>query len=78
MPKYQTTVHMDMQLPEHDHCRYCGDPIRYGEEFCYDYCRELFIEQEKADKKKDIKFYAMIATTLGGLFIAGVLMKLYL
>lgn len=68
----------NMQLPDHDHCKYCGDPIRYGDEFCDDYCKELFKAQEREDRNKDLRFYGLIAGSLGALFIVGILIKLFL
>ncbi len=46
-----------VRLPEHSHCRYCGDPVPFGEEYCNDSCRDAEIERERKDKMRDMLFY---------------------
>ena len=58
-------------LPNHSHCRYCGNPIAYSEEFCDDDCRELFKAEESMERKKDILFYGMIALSLVAILAVG-------
>ena len=58
-------------LPNHSHCKYCGNPIAYGEEYCDDDCRELFKAEESVERKKDILFYGLIAASLVAILIAG-------
>ena len=33
-------------MPEHSHCKFCGDPVPFGEEYC-----------EAAEKRRDMLFY---------------------
>ena len=65
-------------LPDHSHCRYCGDPIPYGEEFCDDDCRELLKAEEASERKKDIIFYGMIAVSLLAILAAGAILRIVL
>ena len=37
-------------LPNHSHCRYCGNPTPYGEEYCDDDCRALFKAEESMER----------------------------
>ncbi|MGN1044916.1 MAG: DUF2116 family Zn-ribbon domain-containing protein [Candidatus Methanomethylophilaceae archaeon] len=55
---------MALRLPEHSHCAYCGDPVRYGEEFCNDGCREKKRIDDRRTLVKDFVFYATVAAAL--------------
>lgn len=46
-----------VKLPDHSHCRYCGDPIPFGEEYCDDGCRKADHDRESREKLKDSLFY---------------------
>ena len=62
-------------LPNHDHCKYCGDPINFGDSYCDDDCERLYIAQQKAERAKDIRFYGLIAVSLIAIFVIGVIVK---
>lgn len=47
-----------VRLPDHSHCKYCGDPVPFGEEYCNDACRNAEAERERKDKMRDVLFYA--------------------
>lgn len=64
-----------MQLPEHEHCKYCGDPVPVGEEYCDNNCKELFIESEKAEKRKDRRFYILIGASLVAILLIGIMLR---
>ena len=45
-------------MPEHSHCKFCGDPIPFGEEYCDEECRKNEAAREAAEKwmaEKSIK-----------------------
>lgn len=46
-----------IRLPEHSHCKFCGDPIPFGEEYCTEECRHREIAREAAEKRKERMFY---------------------
>ncbi len=46
-----------MRLPEHSHCKFCGDPVPFGEEYCDEECRRAEAEREAAEKRRDMLFY---------------------
>lgn len=50
---------MALRLPEHSHCRYCGDPISFGEEYCNEQCKTSYYRREADDKRKDNMFYIL-------------------
>ena len=63
-------------LPNHSHCKYCGNPIAYGEEYCDDDCRELFKAEESVERKKDILFYGAIAVSLVAILAVGAIIRM--
>jgi predicted nucleic acid-binding Zn ribbon protein len=58
-------------LPNHSHCKYCGDPIPFGNEYCDDDCRELYLAEKSVERKKDIIFYGLIAASLIVILVIG-------
>jgi len=62
-----------VKLPEHSHCLFCGDPVPFGESFCNDECRRSLEEDTAAEKKKDLRFYALIAGSLAAIVMAGII-----
>ena len=58
-------------LPNHSHCRYCGDPGPFGSEYCDDDCRELHDAEKSVERKKDIIFYGLIAVSLVAILVVG-------
>lgn len=64
-----------MLLPEHSHCKYCGDPIKEGLEYCNDECKNSFNAEAAAEKRKDYKFYAIIAISLIAILAVGAIIK---
>ena len=62
-------------LPDHSHCRYCGNPIEYGEEFCDEDCVALYKAEESVERKKDIIFYGAIAVSLVAILVVGAILR---
>lgn len=48
---------MALRLPEHSHCKYCGDPVKFGDEYCNEGCRSAYNIRESDSKRKDNLFY---------------------
>ena len=63
-----------VSLPNHSHCRYCGDPVPFGNDYCDEDCRELHIAEKSMERKKDIIFYGMIAGSLIAILIVGMVL----
>lgn len=55
---------MALKLPEHSHCMHCGDPVRFGEDFCDMRCRDAHAKDEKRARMRDFAFYATVAVAL--------------
>lgn len=62
-------------LPNHSHCKYCGDPVPFGDDYCDDDCRELYRAEKSVERKKDIMFYGMIAGSLVAILIIGTVLR---
>ena len=65
-----------LRLPEHSHCRYCGDPIRFGQEFCDDECRAAETARVKTEKRKEYLFWGSAAVVCIIIMAIGTAMKL--
>ncbi len=46
-----------IRLPEHSHCKFCGDPIPFGDEFCDNACRADEATRVKKERNKEIAFW---------------------
>jgi len=49
------------KLPDHGHCENCGDPVPFGERFCSDACSDAYAKEDRDEKSKDVRFYAILA-----------------
>ncbi|MBR4505034.1 MAG: DUF2116 family Zn-ribbon domain-containing protein [Candidatus Methanomethylophilaceae archaeon] len=63
------------RLPDHSHCKYCGEPIEFGKEYCGEICEESFRERERGDRRKEIAFYAAAAVSVIVILAAGFLLR---
>ncbi len=45
------------RLPDHSHCKFCGDPIPFGQEYCDDTCRERDRGRTDDEKRRERMFY---------------------
>ena len=61
-------------LPNHSHCKYCGNPVTFGDEYCDDDCRQLYAAEESMEKRKDIIFYGLIGGSLIVILIVGMVL----
>ena len=65
-----------LRLPEHSHCIYCGDPIPFGEEYCNDECRRNEELRQKAEKRKEYRFWGSAGVVIVIVLVLGVLLSL--
>lgn len=63
------------RLPDHSHCKFCGDPIPFGEEFCDDTCRENLAERERKERNKEIRFWGSAALVIVVVIVVAVIVK---
>ncbi len=57
------------RLPEHSHCRFCGDPLPFGEEYCDDECRAGEARRDAAEKRRDMLFYVSAVAVIAALIV---------
>ncbi|MBR2255137.1 MAG: DUF2116 family Zn-ribbon domain-containing protein [Candidatus Methanomethylophilaceae archaeon] len=62
-----------LRLPEHSHCRFCGDPVPFGQEFCDDDCKREYDRREAKDKQKDILIAVGAGAVIVVILVAGLL-----
>ena len=60
-------------MPEHSHCKFCGDPIPFGEEYCDDECRKNEVAREAAETRKDMMFYVSSGVAIIVIVVAGLI-----
>ena len=65
---------MSISLPEHDHCKFCGDPVQFDRAYCCEECYWNDQAQMKGEKKKNILFAAgtiasVVIIAIVGIFI---------
>ena len=60
-------------MPEHSHCKFCGDPIPFGEEYCDEKCRKNEAAREAAEKRKDLMFYVSSGVAIVVIMAAGLI-----
>ena len=63
-------------LPNHSHCKYCGNPTPYGEDYCDDDCKALWKAEESMERRKDIIFYGAIAISLIAILTVGTILSI--
>lgn len=65
-----------LRLPEHSHCIYCEDPIPFGEEYCNDECRRNEELRQKAEKRKEYRFWGSAGVVIVIVIALGVILRL--
>jgi predicted nucleic acid-binding Zn ribbon protein len=51
-------------LPEHDHCQICDDPIDLGQKFCSEKCQEDYRKEAKKEKFRSYLFLLAIGVVV--------------
>lgn len=65
-----------VRLPDHSHCKFCDDPIPFGEEYCDDKCRAGDGERARAEKIKEIRFWGSAGVICAAVIVIGIIMRL--
>ena len=65
-----------LRLPEHPHCIYCGDPVPFGEEYCNDECRRNEELRQKAERRKEHRFWGSAGVVIVIVIALGVILRL--
>lgn len=57
---------MDPSLPDHDHCRYCGDAVPFDQAYC---CEECYYADQKRIRSEKMRDVAMAAVAIIGVVV---------
>jgi len=55
---------MSTPLPEHDHCKYCGDPVPHELAYCKEECYWNDQKRKKSEKTKNIVYGMLVVASL--------------
>lgn len=45
---------MDATLPDHDHCRFCGDPVPFDQAYCSEECYYADQKRIRSERLRDV------------------------
>jgi len=54
---------MEPGLPDHDHCRYCGDPVPFEQAYC---CEECYYKDQARRRKERLRDVLLAVVAVGG------------
>ncbi|AIZ55941.1 hypothetical protein Mpt1_c00330 [Candidatus Methanoplasma termitum] len=66
---------MSIRLPEHDHCKFCGDPVPFDRAFCSEDCYWKEQARIKKDKNSNIRFAVITAVSVAIIIVAGFFLR---
>lgn len=55
---------MSIRLPEHDHCKFCGDPVPFDQAYCSEKCYWDDQAQMKKERQNNYIFAAVTAVSV--------------
>ena len=62
---------MTVRLPEHDHCKFCGDPVPFDQAYCTEECYHKDQARIKKEKRDNIIFAVLTAASITVILILG-------
>jgi predicted nucleic acid-binding Zn ribbon protein len=65
---------MPSGLPEHDHCRFCGDPVPFDRAYCSEKCYWADHAKTKKEKMDNIRFAVLTIVSVAVILVIGVLL----
>jgi predicted nucleic acid-binding Zn ribbon protein len=63
---------MSLRLPEHDHCKFCGDPVPFDQAYCSEECYRNEGARVKKEKNRNYLFVAAVAVSMTVIIAAGI------
>jgi len=66
---------MSVRLPEHDHCKFCGDPVPFEQAYCTEECYWNDQAKKKKEKQKELTFYLLTGVSVAVLLAVGILLR---
>ncbi len=65
---------MTARLPDHDHCKFCGDPVPFEQAYCSEECYWNDQAQTKEEKRKNLLFVVLTAVSVIVIVAIGILL----
>ncbi|MCL2148484.1 MAG: DUF2116 family Zn-ribbon domain-containing protein [Methanomassiliicoccaceae archaeon] len=65
---------MTLRLPEHDHCRACGDPVPFEQAYCSEDCYWKDQARIKKERRDNILFAVLTVASVSAIAAAGILL----
>jgi len=62
---------MSLRLPEHDHCKFCGDPVPFEQAYCSEECYYNEEARVGKEKRKNYLFVAAAALSIAVILLIG-------
>ncbi len=62
---------MPLDLPEHDHCRYCGDAIPFEQAYCSEECYYADQRRIGREKRRDNAVFTVATAGTATLLLIG-------
>jgi predicted nucleic acid-binding Zn ribbon protein len=66
---------MSLRLPEHDHCKFCGDPVPFEQAYCSEECYYNEQARVKKEKTNNYIFVAVTAASIIAITAVGIIMR---
>jgi len=65
---------MQTRLPEHDHCKFCGDPVPFDRAYCTEDCYWKDQARMKKKKKNNLLFILLTGASVLAIMAVSVLL----
>ncbi|MCL2032437.1 MAG: DUF2116 family Zn-ribbon domain-containing protein [Methanomassiliicoccaceae archaeon] len=66
---------MTVKLPEHDHCKTCGDPVPFDQAYCSEDCYWKEQARIKKEKKDNMLFAVLTVVSVAAILAVGIFMQ---
>jgi predicted nucleic acid-binding Zn ribbon protein len=65
---------MSVRLPEHDHCKFCGDPVPFDQAYCSEDCYWNDQAQMKKEKRDNLMFALLTVVSVIAIVAVGLIL----
>ena len=66
---------MTLRLPEHDHCKFCGDPVPFEQAYCSEECYYNEEARVSKEKRNNYLFVAAAAASIAVILLIGYFLR---
>jgi len=64
-----------VRLPEHDHCKFCGDPVPFEQAYCSEDCYWKDQAKKKKEKRDYLLFVVLALVSVAVIAAVGFLLR---